>query len=83
MNTTNARSNLNCSKQKNQLIADLCGLTDKELQELGIRRQAIPTFIDDLVAPVPAPLKEKPLRNKVHTINPHRHPRRIELQPRD
>ena len=83
MNTTTARLNVNSNKQKNQLIADLCNLTDTELQELGIRRQAIPEFIDDLVAPVPAPLKETSLRNKVHTINPHRHIRRIELQPKD
>lgn len=89
MNTTNTRPNTSHSTQKNQLIAHLCDLTDSELHELGIRRQAIPAFIDDLVSPastslsMPAPLKQKPLRKKVHTINPHRQQRRIELQPKD
>jgi len=83
MNTTNIRPNINSSKQKNQLISDLCNLTDSELQDLGIRRRAIPTFIDDLVAHVPTPVNKKPLRSKVHTINPNRQKRRLELQPKD
>ncbi len=83
MNTTITRRNTNSSKQKNQLVADLRELTDRELHELGIHRQAIPMFIDDLVAPVPASPKKKPLFNKVHTINRRRHKRRIELQPKD
>jgi len=70
MNTTTARLNVNNNKQKNQLIADLCNLTDTELQELGIRRQAIPEFIDDLVAPVPAPLNFSQRTKKDLLSNP-------------